>query len=53
MTKLKQQLKLVLELGGKSALVYLKGGDMDKAIKSSVNSIANNQGLGLYATSRS
>src|SRR5699024_12569544 len=36
--------KLVLELGGKSPLVYLKGGDLDQAIDQAAQTVINNQG---------
>lgn len=44
--------KLVLELGGKSALVYLPEGDLNLAIKKSVDTILNNQGQTCAALSR-
>jgi len=44
--------QLVLELGGKSPLVYLKGGDLELAVKQSMNSILNNQGQTCTALSR-
>lgn len=44
--------KLVLELGGKSVLVYLKGGDLDTAVKQSMNTILNNSGQTCSALSR-
>lgn len=44
--------KLVLELGGKSALIYLPEGDLDEAIKKSVDTVLNNQGQTCAALSR-
>ena len=44
--------KLVLELGGKSALVYLKGGDLQTAIKTSMDTVANNTGQSCSALTR-
>lgn len=44
--------KMVLELGGKSALVYLPGGDLELAVKKSVDTILNNQGQTCAALSR-
>ncbi len=44
--------KLVLELGGKSALVYLKGGDLELAVKQSMNTIFNNSGQTCSALTR-
>jgi len=44
--------QLVLELGGKSPLVYLKGGDLELAVKQSMDSILNNQGQTCTALSR-
>lgn len=44
--------KLVLELGGKSAMVYLPGGDLALAVKKSMNTILNNQGQTCSAMSR-
>lgn len=44
--------KLVLELGGKSAMVYLEGGDLEKAIKQSAGTVIDNQGQTCSALSR-
>ncbi|XJS09905.1 aldehyde dehydrogenase family protein [Aerococcaceae bacterium WGS1372] len=44
--------KIVLELGGKSALIYLEGGNLEEAIKASVNTIANNSGQTCAALTR-
>lgn len=44
--------QIVLELGGKSALVYLKGGDLSLAIKQSMDTILNNQGQSCSALTR-
>src|SRR5699024_8926329 len=44
--------KLVLELGGKSAMVYLKGGDLEYAVKASADTVLNNQGQTCSALTR-
>lgn len=44
--------KLVLELGGKSAMVYLDGGDLNYAIRRSMGTILYNQGQTCSALSR-
>src|SRR5699024_11891422 len=44
--------KLVLELGGKSPLVYLKGGDLDQAIDQAAQTVINNQGQSCSALTR-
>lgn len=44
--------KLVLELGGKSPMVYLKGGDLETAIKQSADTVINNQGQSCSALTR-
>lgn len=44
--------KLVLELGGKSALIYLPDGDLNLAVKKSVDTVLNNQGQTCAALSR-
>lgn len=44
--------KLVLELGGKSALVYLKGGDVQTAVQSSLDTVLNNTGQSCSALTR-
>jgi len=44
--------QLVLELGGKSPLVYLKGGDLELAVKQAMDSILNNQGQTCTALTR-
>jgi aldehyde dehydrogenase (NAD+) len=44
--------QVVLELGGKSALVYLKGGDMNAAVQQAMDTIINNQGQTCTALSR-
>jgi len=44
--------QVVLELGGKSALVYLKGGDMEAAVEQAMGTIINNQGQTCTALSR-
>lgn len=43
---------VVLELGGKSALVYLKGGDLKFAVKKSLDTVLNNQGQTCTALTR-
>lgn len=44
--------QVVLELGGKSPLVYLKGGDLRAAVKQSMDTILNNQGQTCTALTR-
>ncbi len=44
--------KLVLELGGKSAMVYLKGGDLKFAVKSAADTVLDNQGQTCSALTR-
>lgn len=44
--------KLVLELGGKSPLVYLKDGDLDQAIDQAAQTCLNNQGQSCSALTR-
>lgn len=44
--------KLVLELGGKSPLVYLKDGDLDQAIEQAAQTCLNNQGQSCSALTR-
>ncbi|MCZ0717209.1 aldehyde dehydrogenase family protein [Aerococcus kribbianus] len=44
--------KLVLELGGKSAMIYLDGGDLDLAVESSIDTILNNSGQVCTALTR-
>lgn len=44
--------KLVLELGGKSALIYLPGGDVKFAVKKAMDTILNNQGQTCAALTR-
>lgn len=44
--------KLVLELGGKSAMIYLKGGDLEYAVKASADTVLNNQGQTCSALTR-
>ncbi|MGX7092192.1 aldehyde dehydrogenase family protein [Hutsoniella sourekii] len=44
--------KLVLELGGKSALIYLEGGDFDLAVNSAVSAISSNAGQACSALTR-
>lgn len=44
--------KLVLELGGKSPLIYLKGGDLDIAVDKISQAIINNQGQSCAALTR-
>ena len=48
-TNIKQ---VVLELGGKSALVYLKGGDLQAAVEQAMGTIINNQGQTCTALTR-
>lgn len=44
--------QLVLELGGKSPLVYLEGGDLKAAVKQAMNTVLNNQGQTCTALTR-
>ena len=44
--------QVILELGGKSALVYLKGGDLKAAVKQAMDTIINNQGQTCAALTR-
>ncbi|GAB2488009.1 aldehyde dehydrogenase family protein [Alkalibacterium psychrotolerans] len=44
--------QIVLELGGKSPMVYLKGGDLELAVKNSANTLLHNQGQTCSALSR-
>lgn len=44
--------KLVLELGGKSALIYLKGGNLEEAVKASLNTVVYNSGQTCAALTR-
>lgn len=44
--------QVVLELGGKSPLVYLKGGDLKAAVKQSMDTVLNNQGQTCTALTR-
>ncbi len=44
--------KLVLELGGKSALIYLEGGDLDRAVQTSMDTVLNNTGQSCSALTR-
>ncbi len=44
--------KLVLELGGKSPMIYLKGGDLETAVKQAANTVINNQGQTCSALTR-
>lgn len=51
--KAKDQVKrMVLELGGKSPMILLPGGDLDLAVESSIDSLANNSGQVCSALSR-
>lgn len=43
---------IILELGGKSALVYLPGGDLSYAVEKAMGAILNNQGQTCTALSR-
>ena len=43
---------IILELGGKSALVYLPGGDLSFAVKKAMGTILNNQGQTCTALTR-
>lgn len=44
--------KLVLELGGKSPMVYLKGGDLKLAVESAASTVLDNQGQTCSALTR-
>lgn len=44
--------KLIMELGGKSPLIFLKGGDRNIAVKNAMNAIINNQGQSCSALTR-
>lgn len=44
--------QIVLELGGKSPLVYLEGGDLEAAVKQAMNTVLNNQGQTCTALTR-
>lgn len=44
--------QLVLELGGKSPLIYLEGGDLEAAVKQAMNTVLNNQGQTCTALTR-
>jgi acyl-CoA reductase-like NAD-dependent aldehyde dehydrogenase len=44
--------KLVLELGGKSAMIYLKDGDLTTAVKGAANTVLDNQGQTCSALTR-
>ncbi len=44
--------QVVLELGGKSPLIYLKGGDLKAAVKQAMNTVLNNQGQTCTALTR-
>ncbi|WP_282920631.1 aldehyde dehydrogenase family protein [Ignavigranum ruoffiae] len=44
--------QLVLELGGKSAMVYLKGGDLTFAVKKAMDTVIYNQGQTCSAMTR-
>lgn len=44
--------QIVLELGGKSPLIYLKGGDLKAAVKQAINTVLNNQGQTCTALTR-
>lgn len=44
--------KIVLELGGKSVMLYLEGGDLEAAIKQSAGTVIDNQGQTCSALSR-
>lgn len=43
---------LVLELGGKSPMVYLKGGDLSSAVQQAMDTVLNNQGQTCTALTR-
>lgn len=44
--------KLVLELGGKSPMIYLKGGDLELAVKKAADTVLHNQGQTCSALTR-
>lgn len=44
--------KTVLELGGKSAMIYLEGGDLELAVKTAANTVLDNQGQTCSALTR-
>lgn len=44
--------QIVLELGGKSPLVYLEGGDLEAAVKQAMTTVLNNQGQTCTALTR-
>lgn len=44
--------KTVLELGGKSAMIYLKGGDLALAVKAAASTVLDNQGQTCSALTR-
>ncbi|TVP89476.1 aldehyde dehydrogenase family protein [Alkalibacterium sp.] len=44
--------QIVLELGGKSPMIYLDGGDLELAVKNSANTLLHNQGQTCSALSR-
>ncbi|UUX35522.1 aldehyde dehydrogenase family protein [Fundicoccus culcitae] len=44
--------RLVLELGGKSAMIYLEGGNLEGAIKQTADTIINNTGQSCSALTR-
>lgn len=44
--------RLVLELGGKSALIYLPGGDLQLAVQKAADTVLNNQGQTCAALTR-
>lgn len=44
--------KLVLELGGKSAMIYLEGGDLSLAVKKAMDTVIYNQGQTCSAMTR-
>lgn len=44
--------RLVLELGGKSAMVFLEGGDLEAAVKQAADTVLDNQGQTCSALSR-
>ncbi|WP_208559076.1 aldehyde dehydrogenase family protein [Marinilactibacillus kalidii] len=48
-TSIKQ---LVLELGGKSPMIYLKGGDLEVAVKNAADTVLHNQGQTCSALTR-
>lgn len=44
--------KLILELGGKSPMIYLEGGDLEQAVTQSMSTLVNNSGQSCSALSR-